>query len=66
MDKWTIDKESEEAAKESVSNDRKALKKWTKFTEAVTNNLFYHPKFPQPIAKANKNHKYRCFVTQLI
>ena len=44
MEKWTIDKESEETAKASISGIEKAIKKWKKFRTAVTENPFHHPK----------------------
>lgn len=44
MDKWIIDKDSEQKAKSSISEEVAALKKWGKFQTAVATNPFFHPK----------------------
>ncbi|GAH38553.1 unnamed protein product [marine sediment metagenome] len=44
MDKWIIDRESAEEAKESIASNTLALKRWNSFEEDVIDNPFYHPK----------------------
>lgn len=43
MEKWVIDKDSAKEAKATIS-DPLAIKKWSKFEDAVTANPFFHPK----------------------
>lgn len=50
MDKWIIDEKKAEEAKESITSDALALKKWSSFESDVSDNPFYHPK-PKRIRK---------------
>ena len=50
MDKWIIDEKTAEKAKDSITSDALALKKWSSFESDVSDNPFYHPK-PKRIRK---------------